>query len=286
MTRIDRRVLFTSGAAAALLAATGILAQAAPRRGGRLRAALSGANRTDHWGTVDGMFVQAARGAVFETLTEIAGDGTLHGDIAQSWETADGGHSWVFYLLPSVFFHDGIALKSDDIVALFNRHPRLDVQHVVAQAAGQIKVMLNTPNQSLPYLMADPEFAVLPVQVARQRAGIGTGLYKVQKFNAGQQFVGTRVATHRKDGTAGWFDQVEIVSIPSMAVRAEALRKRMVDVADIAVLDAYSDPVEFQLLPSLQVVQQIASYSINVPNAIGTAWALDNTRMATRWWMA
>ena len=94
MNRIDRRVLFTSGAAAALLAATGVSAQTAPHRGGRLRAALSGAARSDHWGTVDGAFMQAARGAVFETLTEIAGDGTLRGDIAQSWETNDGGKTW------------------------------------------------------------------------------------------------------------------------------------------------------------------------------------------------
>ena len=39
MTRLDRRALFASGAAAALLAATGV--SASPKRGGRLRAALS-----------------------------------------------------------------------------------------------------------------------------------------------------------------------------------------------------------------------------------------------------
>ncbi len=38
--------------------------------------------------------MQAARGAIFEALTEIAGDGTLRGDIAQSWETNDGGKTW------------------------------------------------------------------------------------------------------------------------------------------------------------------------------------------------
>ena len=286
MMRMDRRLLFTSGAAAALLAATGVSAQPAPRRGGRLRAALSGANRTDHWGTADTLFMQAARGAVFEGLTEIAGDATLRGDIAQSWETDDGGTSWVFYLHPSVVFHDGIDLHADDVVALFERHARLDVAHVAAISGSQIKIILKTPNQSLPYLLADPEFAVLPAHAARQQAGIGTGLYKVQKFQAGQHFIGTRAATHRKDGIGGWFEQIEIVSIPSKDVRAEALRKGMVDVADITALDAYSDPVEFQQLPSAQAVQQIASRSIAVPNAIGQSWALDNTRMATRWWMA
>jgi ABC-type transport system substrate-binding protein len=286
MTRIDRRLLFTSGAAAALLAATGVSARSAPSRRGRLRAALSGAGRHDHWGTADSLFMQAARGAVFESLTEIAGDGTLRGDIAQSWHTADGGQTWVFELQALVLFHDGVALSPKDVVALFERHEALDVQLVTVQSPSQVKVTLNAPNQSLPYLLANPAFAVLPAQLARQTAGVGTGLYHVQKFQAGQQFIGTRVAHHRKDATAGWFDQIELASVPSESVRAEALRNGMVDVADIAVLDPYSDPSEYQLLPSPKTVQQITRRTIGVPNAIGQSWPLDNTRMATRWWMA
>jgi ABC-type transport system substrate-binding protein len=286
MTRIDRRVLFTSGAAAALLAATGVSAQAAPRRGGRLRAALSGASRTDHWGTSDTSFMQAARGAVFETLTEIAGDGTLRGDIARSWSSDDGGKTWIFNLDTTVVFHDGVALHNTDVVALFESHERLDVTEVSDLKNGQIKVILNVVNQSLPYLLADPQFAVLPIDPERRSAGIGTGFYQVQKFQAGQHFIGTRVSKHRKDDQGGWFDQVEFVSIPSEAVRAEALRTGMVDVADISALDAYSDPLEFQLLPRAHQVQQIANRSITVPSAIGGTWALDNTRMAARWWMA
>jgi peptide/nickel transport system substrate-binding protein len=286
MTSIDRRLLFTSGAAAALLAATGVSSQAAPRRGGRLRAALSGANRVDHWGTTNNLFMQAARGAVFETLTEIAGDGTLRGDIAHSWETADGGTTWMFELQPSATFHDGIDLHVDDVVALFERHIRLDVSRIEVAGRSRIKVRLNSANQSFPYQLADPEFVVLPRQTERQIAGVGTGLYRVQKFQAGQHFIGTRVAAHRKDVLAGWFDCVELTSIPSGNVRAEALRKGMIDVADIAKLDVYSDPVEYQLLPSPHATQQIARRTIAVPNAIGATWALDNTRMATRWWMA
>ena len=286
MNHIDRRVLFTSGAAAALLAATGVSAQTAPCRGGRLRAALSGATRSDHWGTVDGAFMQAARGAIFETLTEIAGDGTLRGDIAQSWETNDGGKTWSFLIHPSMMFHDGIALHVDDVVSLFGRHPRLDVQGVVFGRADQVVVTLKEANHSFPYLLADPEFAVLPAQASRQVVGIGTGLYRVYKFQAGQQFIGTRVSKHRKNMSAGWFDEIELVSISADEVRAEALRTGLVDVADISALDPYSDPIEFQLLPSPRYVQQIARHSIAQPKAIGQFWPLDNTRMATRWWMA
>ena len=39
---MDRRALFATGAAAALLAATGVSAAALPKQGGRLRMALSG----------------------------------------------------------------------------------------------------------------------------------------------------------------------------------------------------------------------------------------------------
>ena len=177
MTGIDRRVLFTSGAAAALLAATGVSTQAAPRRAGRLRAALSGASRTDHWGTSDTRFMQAVRGAVFETLTEIAGDGTLRGDIARSWTSKDGGKSWVFDLDPSVVFHDGIVLQDTDVVSLFENHRRLNVRHVSPLSNGKIKVTLKAANQSFPYLLADPDFAGLPADLKRRSAGIGTGFY-------------------------------------------------------------------------------------------------------------
>ena len=49
MTLLDRRRLLTSGAAAAVFAASGLSASALPKRGGLLRAALSGASRSDGW---------------------------------------------------------------------------------------------------------------------------------------------------------------------------------------------------------------------------------------------
>ena len=60
MTRslMDRRALFASGAAAALLAATGVSAASMPKAGGRLRMALSGAARSDTWGQGDGLFMR------------------------------------------------------------------------------------------------------------------------------------------------------------------------------------------------------------------------------------
>ena len=77
MTRIDRRALFASGAAAALLAATGASLADTPKAGGTLRLAVPR----------DDSLEQLARGAVFDTLTEIAPDGTLRGELATGWHT-------------------------------------------------------------------------------------------------------------------------------------------------------------------------------------------------------
>jgi ABC-type transport system substrate-binding protein len=286
MTRLDRRLLFTTGAAAALLAATGVSAQLSPKRGGRLVAALSGADRSDTWAQPNGLFMQAACGSVFENLTEIAADGTLRGDIAKAWTTHDGGLTWVFEAHDNVVFHDGIELRMEDVASMFLRHTELNVEAAEAIGKRSLQITLAGASPSLPYLLADPQFGVLPCDHARQGLGIGTGLYHVQKFQAGRHFIGSRVATHRKDGAAGWFDSVELVSIPSETVRAEALRDTLVDVADITALDAYTDPTEFQYLPSDHAAQQIARKSVAVPATVGTAWPLDNLRMSQRWWRA
>ena len=64
---LDRRAVFSSAAAAALLAATGVSAAGAPKQGGRLRLALSGASRSDTWLQGNGLFMQIARqGLIYE----------------------------------------------------------------------------------------------------------------------------------------------------------------------------------------------------------------------------
>ena len=49
MSQISRRGLLKSGAAAGVLAATGLPVMAAPKKGGRLRLGLAGANTSDSW---------------------------------------------------------------------------------------------------------------------------------------------------------------------------------------------------------------------------------------------
>ncbi|MEP5631339.1 MAG: ABC transporter substrate-binding protein [Tateyamaria sp.] len=257
MTRIDRRALFTSGATAALLAATGV--SAAPKRGGRLKAALSGP-----------LFDQAVAATVYENLTEIAADGTLRGELATDWVSDEAAQRWRFSLREGVTFHDGSAFAAPAVLGL-----PMDVQIVDEHT---VEIVLDTPNPNLPYLLAHPGFEI------RSATGAGSGLYQVQKLVEGRHFISTRVQGHWKEN-AGWFDSVEFVQFSADAIRSEALRDGLVDVADISVLDPYADPRDFQTLPGGAGTTHIAATTVSVPHIVGKTWPLDNLRMAERWWM-
>ncbi|WP_299684509.1 ABC transporter substrate-binding protein [uncultured Tateyamaria sp.] len=255
MTRFDRRALFATGAAAALLAATGV--SASPQRGGRLRAALS-----------PDLFERAVAATVYDNLTEIAADGTLRGELATDWHANADATRWTFALREGVQFHDGTAFTAASLRDL-PVNLRIVGDH-------RVEVILDTPDANLPFRLAQPGYEV--------RGVTGTGLYRVRKLDAGRHFVGVRVAGHWKTG-AGWFDSVDFVQFGADAVRGQALTERLVDVVDVIALDDMADPQEFQLLPTSGAPTHIANRAVTVPLTVGKAWPLDNFRMAERWWM-
>jgi len=96
MTQISRRGLIKTGVAAGVLGLTGMPLRA-QTRGGKLTAGLSGANTSDSWDArthSDLFMIACAQGAVFDSLTEVAADGSLKGELAESWES-DDAITWV-----------------------------------------------------------------------------------------------------------------------------------------------------------------------------------------------
>jgi ABC-type transport system substrate-binding protein len=281
---MDRRALFASGVASALLAATGVSASGAPRKGGRLRMALSGAARSDDWRQGAGLFMQVARqGLVFDTLTELAADGTLRGELATGWQSADNGRRWLFDLREGVRFHDDAPFGAVDVVESLT--PLMGGGDLL-QAVGpsQVLVELAQADPVLPFRLAGPEYVIHPAHAPND--GIGTGLYRVERFSVGQQILAKRVAEHYKDGTAGWFDEVELVSIPAPDVRAQALGEYLVDAADMSDAKAICDFVDVIALPDVHTIQQGASRELGLPHQISAERPLDNLRAAERWWFA
>lgn len=272
--KMDRRALFASGVAAALLAVTGVSAGPLPQRGGKLRLALSGASRRDDWLHGEGLFMQVARlGLVFETLTEVAADGTLRGELATGWNSAPDARAWTFDLRKDVQFHDGIVLTAADVV-----HSLAALGDVRATGLHKVEITLALPDPALPFTLSQAAYVIRPAHA--QSSGIGTGLYRVRRFAAGQQLLAERVASHWKDGQAGWFDSVELVSIPSSAVRAQAIAEYMVDGADIAEV---ADLTGFDDIAVWD--GQAVSRSVAMPMTLGRG-VFDDLRAPQRWWGA
>ena len=219
----------------------------------------------------------ARQGLVFDTLTERAADGTLHGELATAWQSEGGGREWRFDLRPGVRFHDGAPMRARDVAVSLAR--ALGSDDTVAEA-GQRKIVvtLDVADPSLPLRLSEPDYVIRPAD--QQDGAIGTGLYRVRHFSTGQQLIAARVGTHYKDGRAGWFDEVELVSVPRGDIRAQALAEGMIDAADIAAGQQAPESA-FLLAEGCAASRRLAQ-----PAQIGTHRPMDNLRAAERWWFA
>ncbi|MEE4118729.1 MAG: ABC transporter substrate-binding protein, partial [Paracoccaceae bacterium] len=127
--RLSRRAfvrsLVAAGVAvpAALSTATRIEA-ATPARGGSFKLAMGHGSTTDSLdpGTYENGFMLNVGFAYGNCLTEIGPDNKLRAELAESYEPANGGQSWVFRLRPGVEFHNGKTMTADDVIASVNYH--------------------------------------------------------------------------------------------------------------------------------------------------------------------
>ncbi|WP_439522724.1 ABC transporter substrate-binding protein [Marivita sp.] len=245
MTRISRRGLLRTGAAAGVLAASGLPVFAQAKRGGRLRAGLNGANTSDSWDGrthSDLYMISCAQGAVFDSLTEIAADGSLVGELATDWEATPDAKTWTFNLRQGVTFHNGKSFGADDVIESLQLHvaegAKSAAQPIVAAISEmkktgehQVQFTLEAGNADFPYLMSDYHLLMYPAgQIEEAIAkGIGTGLYEVTSFEPGVRMTARRVASHYKGDSAGFFDELEYIAINDSTARMNALMTGQVD---------------------------------------------------------
>lgn len=245
--RISRRGLIGSGMLAGVLTATGVPLMA-QSRGGVLRLGLGGSHADDGW---DPRRQQSAfmrvigQGAVYDCLTEISATGELTGELAESWDAGPDAMVWRFNMRRDVLFHDGTPFGADDVVASLMAHVSpgftSPVRSLVSQIASmeirsshQLQFTLVAPNVDFPLLLADPHLVIAPA--GQFQSGVGTGLYRVARFEPGHSARLIRLASHYKDGRAGWFDAVEVTSVNHGPTRMQLLLDGRVDVVNRAVL--------------------------------------------------
>lgn len=272
MSGISRRGLLKTGVAAGVLSATGMPLFAAPKKGGRLVAGLSGANTSDTWDArthSDIFMIASCHGTVFDCLTEVAADGSLRGELAESWEASADAKTWTFKLRQGVTFHNGKAFGADDVIESLGLHTaegaKSAAQPIVANITEmkkmgehEIQFVLATANADFPYLLSDYHIVMYPAGMIEEAIakGIGTGLYSVVSFDPGVRFVGKRVDSHYKDGTSGWFDEVEYIAINDNTARNNAMLTGQVDAIN---------RVDLKTIPLLE-----ANPMVNIQEVTGT----------------
>ncbi len=244
MTRISRRGLLKTGAAAGVLAASGLPVRA-QQRGGTLRLGLAGANTSDSWDSrthSDSFMIMLGHGAVFDCLTQVAANGELVGELAESWEASADAITWTFKLRQGVTFHNGKAFGADDVLASLQMHtaegaksaakPIVEnISEMTKLGDHEVQFVLKAGNADFPFLLSDYHICMFPAgQIEEAIAqGIGTGMYKVESFDPGVRALLSRVDGHYKDGDFGWFDSVEAIAINDASARMNALMTGQVD---------------------------------------------------------
>ncbi len=285
MSRISRRSLLTTGAAAGVLAASGLgVSAGTPKAGGTIRAIVPGGKDSDTWDarTHDSLFMMAAcHGAVFDCLTEIGPDGGLRGELAERWTASADAREWTFDLRKDVQFHNGKAFEAQDVLETFALHignqsgspadPLLrDVVGIKAIGTHQVQFTLHSPNADFPYLLSDYHLVIYPagfIELAMQN-GIGTGLYKVADFKPGQHLQAHRVKNHYKGTRAGFFDELLLINEANPSGRLNALLECDVDVAG-QILPVHAPQISKQRGMSLQNLPGNQHYSFAVGGNLG-----------------
>lgn len=289
-SRMSRRGLLGAGVLAGVLAASGVPVAARPR-GGTLRLAMAGPvpgpvpGGAQGWDTREAPLWGLAAGGVAETLTEIGPGGELLPGLALAWDTDGAARDWRLSLSPEARFHDGRALSPSDVASSLLLHRAgsplasllAGVEAMRPDGAHGLRLRLRDGDPDLPLRLADPRLAVWREGRAD---GVGTGLYRLDPEAQGLGLV--RVAGHRRDGRAGFFDRVEARPLPDPRARLLALLAGEADAADALPEDLQAEAEAAGLL----LAGATAHASRLAHGPVSSLGPLDGGRIAERWWWA
>ena len=227
----------TALGAASLITPWGGAARAQPKRGGVLRLGNSHGSTTDSLdpGTWENDFTIFLAHTRNNYLTEIAADGSLVPELAESWEASPDARVWTFTIRSGVEFHSGHVLKPEDVVASINHHlgeESTSAAKPIVEGITDMKVdgqnvifTLNAGNADFPFVLSDYHLPILPAGADGKIDPMttdGCGPYAIKELEFG---IGARLERHEGywKPDAAYFDAVEFNVIHDAAARQNAL---------------------------------------------------------------
>ena len=188
----------------------------------------------------------ASGSPVYDALTEIHPDGSIHPELAEKWEISPDGLTYVFHLRRGVLWHDGAPFSSADVkFSIENANGKLhpwgrgafkSVSSVEAPDAATVVLKLKQPQASLISGTDSACGAILPKHIWEKETiatspfnhkPIGTGPYKFKEYVRGEAI--RYVRNEQYYGEKPEIDEVILRIIPDPAARVSAFENGDVD---------------------------------------------------------
>jgi len=225
------------------------VANAAPKKGGNLIIAMAHGSTSDSVDptTYENGWSNMIAHSFEGYLTEIGADGNLAANLAESWESTKDAKTWRFNLRKGAEFHNGKSVEAEDVVASFAIHRGEDSKSgaksilesvVTMKADGKNAVVfeLESGNADFPFIMSDYHLVIRPSKGGKvtidQVSAVGSGPYKLARFDPGVTAVLERSGNHWKHDDQCWFDSSEVLSITDPNARQNAIATGTVHVMD------------------------------------------------------
>jgi len=246
---LSRRAVLQGATALGTAALIGPLASgraaAQPKQGGTLRVAMAHGNTSDNYDPAvwNNAYTQVFATARHGYLTEVAADGSLVGEVAESWEASPDARVWTFKVRPGITHHSGKTVTPEDVIASFNYHrgdestsaakPFVDPITDMKADGDAVVMTLENGNADFPFIVSDYHLPIMPSADGRidAQSPDGCGAYVVSAYEPGVNASMERNPNYWKSDRAH-FDGVEMLTILDPAARQSALRTGDVDLID------------------------------------------------------
>lgn len=225
---------------------------------------------------------------LYNTLLKFEDDGTVVGDLAESWSVSEDKLTWTFNLKQGVKFHNGKELTSADVKATFDRALNAEAgglrtteiikmfASVEAPDPYTVTITTDAPYGPMESLMCNMSLGIMDADYIEQygldlgtsaEGENGTGPFKVVSWERDQEIVVERFDDYF--GTPAKLQTVVYTIIPEAASRVIALETGEVDVIDkptdedLARLEA--DTENFTVLRKPTISQRLFRFGCNDP---------------------
>jgi len=219
---------------------------ATPKAGGRLRIGITGGATSDVLDPgqiLDAYMINVSMGQVRPNMTKIMPNGSVQGDLVESWEPSNGAKTWKFNVRKGVEFHNGKTLDSTDIVDSIRHHMGPDsksggsgvvsgIKEIRTDGKDGVIIELNEGNGDLPILLSDYHLNICPSngdETIDWQSGVGAGAYVLAEHEPGVRTLTKKFANYWNTGNDSYFDEVETLGINDPTARMSALSTGAVD---------------------------------------------------------